>query len=295
MKKALLAAAATGVQVGAATVASRAVIQSMGPTSLAFLRYALAVLILLPFVIALQRRQGKIRFAGRDGPVIVVLGVLQFGLLISLLNFGLRSVNAALGTLLFTTFPFIAMLLAAALGLERMTAARTAGVLLTIAGVGLALYERMQVSVDQTAWVGMAAILAAACCGAVCSVLYRPYLRRYPTLVVGFAAMLASVLSLALPAWMEGLPAMLATLPLRVWAAVAFIGLSSGIGYVLWLYALKHSTPTRVTVFMGLSPLTAAFLGTLMLGEPFSAYQSVGALAVLMGLWMATRVRAAQQ
>ena len=52
---ALAAAAVTGVQVGAALVASRFVIHDIGPASLAFLRYAIAVLCLAPFVIAGRR------------------------------------------------------------------------------------------------------------------------------------------------------------------------------------------------------------------------------------------------
>ena len=47
----------------------------------------------------------------------------------------------------------------------------------------------------------------------------------------------------------------------HAWTVTAFIGLSSGVGYVLWLYALKHESPTRVTVFLALNPVTATLLG----------------------------------
>jgi hypothetical protein len=43
-----MAAAATGVQVGAAMVATRFAVHDIGPASLAFLRYAIAVLCLVP-------------------------------------------------------------------------------------------------------------------------------------------------------------------------------------------------------------------------------------------------------
>ena len=35
------------------------------------------------------------------------------------------------------------------------------------------------------------------------------------------------------------------------WLAVVSIGTGSGLGYYLWLWALGHTTPTRVTVFPG--------------------------------------------
>ena len=71
------------------------------------------------------------------------------------------------------------------------------------------------------------------------------------------------------------------------WGAVLFIGGSSGVGYFLWLWALAHATPTRVTVFLPLSPLTAAALGALLLGEPLSARLGVGVVAVVLGLALA--------
>ena len=49
MNRALLAAAATGVQVGAAIVASRFVVSEVPPLTLALLRYAIGFLCLAPF------------------------------------------------------------------------------------------------------------------------------------------------------------------------------------------------------------------------------------------------------
>jgi len=138
-------------------------------------------------------------------------------------------------------------------------------------------------------WWGEAAVLASACVGALCSVLYRPYLQRYPTVPVSAFAMLASVLFLAVIALGEDWPARLRGLSPGAWGVVAFVGLSSGIGYFWWLYALKHESPTRVTVFLALNPVTAALLGWAWLGEPLPA-QIVAALALIAaGLALATR------
>jgi drug/metabolite transporter (DMT)-like permease len=66
-----------------------------------------------------------------------------------------------------------------------------------------------------------------------------------------------------------------------------FIGLSSGGGYVLWLWALKNIAATRVTVFLALSPITAAALGVALLGEPVTAGMVAGVACVAAGLWVA--------
>jgi len=281
-----LAAAATGIQVGAAMVATRFVIDQTGPASLAMLRYAIGVLWLLPVVLLTPRA----RFARRDVLPIAVLGIGQFGVLIALLNFGLQSITAGRAALLFATFPLQTMLLAAMLGRERITAAKAAGVALTILGVGLALGGDAVAGVGSpTAWIGVLAVLASAFCGALCSVLYRPYLARYPVPPVGAFAMLASVGFLAAVATLDGSLATIPAITGTGWLAILFIGASSGIGYLLWLWALGHTTPTRVTVFLALSPLTAALLGAAMLGEPVSWGLALGLACVAAGLLLAHR------
>ncbi|WP_328702956.1 DMT family transporter [Arenibaculum pallidiluteum] len=284
---ALAAAAATGIQVGAAMVATRAVVDDLGPASLACLRYAIGALCLIPPLLALRR----VRFAPRDLAAVMALGIVQFGVVIALLNLGLQALPAARAALIFATFPLLTMLAAALLGRERLDARRGTGVLLTILGVGVGLGERLAEGggAGQGEWLGALAVLGAAASGAVCSVLYRPYLARYPTLPVGAWAMLASVVFLAGFAVPEGLFTDASRLGTAGWAAVTFIGLSSGGGYMLWLWALRTISATRVTVFLSLSPATAALLGAWLLGEPLTRGTVAGLACVAAGLWLATR------
>ena len=251
------------------------------------LRYAIGFACLLPFALPAWREVRAVLRA-RDALAMAALGTGQFGLLIALLNFGLLTVAAAPAALIFSLFPLLTLLLGAALGREQVSAPLVAGVLLSITGVGLSLLPKLQGG-SGAGWWGEIAVFASACVGALCSVLYRPYLRRYPTVPVSAFAMLASVLFLAVAALAEGWPARVGSLTASVWAVVAFVGLSSGIGYFWWLYALKHESPTRVTVFLSLNPVTAAWLGWALLGEPLPA-RMLGALALIAaGLWLATR------
>ncbi len=231
-----------------------------------------------------------LRFERRDLLPIGLLGITQFGILIALLNYGLRFIPSARAALIFATFPLLTMVLAAALGLERLTTAKTAGVLLTIVGVGLALGEKvLQRGGSTDGWLGEMAVFASALSGAACSVLYRPYLKKYPPLPVSAFAMLASVAFLAVLAVGEGFFHSLPRFTGAGWLAVVFIGVGSGIGYYLWLWALGHATPTEVTVFLALSPVTATCLGALLLGEIISAMSVLGLACVALGLWLAHR------
>jgi drug/metabolite transporter (DMT)-like permease len=282
---AVAAAATTGVQVGAAMVATRFVVDQTGPASLALLRYVVGFSCLLPFLLWSGERT---RFEGRDWLPIGLLGITQFGILIALLNYGMRFIPSGRAALIFATLPLLTMVIASSLGYERFTLAKTLGVLLTIAGVGVALGEKaMATGGAAHQWRGEIAVFASALSGAVCSVLYRPYLRKYPTLQVSAFAMLASVAFLAVLAHGEGFFGSLPRITAGGWAAIVFIGFGSGVGYYLWLWALKHASATRVTVFLALSPLTAAGLGALVLGEHVSPLSALGLAFVTLGLWLA--------
>ena len=279
------ASATTGILVGSAMVATRFVVDQTGPASLALLRYAIGFCCLLPVVLLSAERP---RFARRDLLPIALLGITQFGILIAVLNYGLRYIPSGRAALIFATFPLLTLVVAAALRHERLTPAKLAGVLLTLAGVGLALGEKaIRWDGAATEWIGELAVFASALCGAVCSVLYRPYLTKYPTLAVSAYAMLASVGFLAVLAAAEGFFDALPHVTPGGWLAVAYIGVGSGAGYVLWLWALRHATPTRVTVFLALSPVTAAGLGALLLGEAISAEALLGLACVALGLALA--------
>jgi drug/metabolite transporter (DMT)-like permease len=291
----LVAAAATGVQVGAAIVASRFAVAEVPPFTLAMLRYAVGFCCLLPFawrtlVHAAPQPPAPTVTRSRAGDLLAMaaLGVGQFGILIALLNFGLQHVGAAQAALIFSLFPLLTLLLAAALGRERATWRLVLGVLLSIAGVALALAPKLGAT-QAVHWWGELAVAGAAATGALCSVLYRPYLRRYPTVPVSAFAMLASVLFLAVLAIGEQWPQRLATISAPAWAAVLFIGVSSGVGYFWWLYPLKHESPTRVTVFLALNPVTAALLGGALLGERLHPAALAALALIAVGLWLSTR------
>ena len=111
----LWAAAGTGIQVGAAMVATRYVVDAAGPGSLGFLRYLVGLVCLAP---ALGLRPWQ-RIAARDLLPIGLLGIGQFAALMVLLNYSLLHIPAARASLLFSTFPLMTMILSALLGRER--------------------------------------------------------------------------------------------------------------------------------------------------------------------------------
>ncbi|MDF1793685.1 MAG: DMT family transporter [Thalassobaculaceae bacterium] len=281
---AVLTAAFTGVQVGAAIVASRAAVDELGPTVLALFRYMIGAAMILPLAVHLGWR----RIPLRDLWVIAALGIGQFGILVALLNLSVLHISSGLASLVFATMPVQAVLVSAAVGRQRLTVQRLLGAALTTLGVAAALGDRVLGEAAGTGlWIGIAAALASALTGALCSVLYRPYLARYPTVEVSGIAMAASVLFLAVLSGVNGPPIGWDNLAAAPWGIVAFVGASSGIGYITWLYSLREMAATDVTLFLALAPITAALLGALLLDEPMGLGLFLGLGLVMLGMRLA--------
>jgi drug/metabolite transporter (DMT)-like permease len=277
-------AVATGAQVGAAIVATRAVAGDVDPVTLALLRYTVGAAVMVP--IALAARVSW-RMAAKDFAAVAGLGVLQFGGLIWLLNWGMAHVPAADGAVLFATFPLLAQIFAAWAGYEALSRNRVLGALCAFAGVVVALSGHLSGGeFGAGAIPGAGAVLLSAIIGAACSVAYRPYIGRYPPLAVGAIAMLASLVALAPLSFAQGTAT---TLDVGGWAAVVGLGVSSGVFYWLWLVALKVIGAARTSVFLSLGPPTAGIVGAVWLGEWPGVELWVGMVAVAFGLRLATR------
>lgn len=260
-------AALTGLQVGAAMVASGAAVADTGAGWLGFLRYAVALLVLVPLVLA--RRGPAIALA--DLPGLCLLGIGQFGVPIALLNLAVILTDPARVALVFATLPIVTLLVGRLLGRPRLGTTAMAGMALTIVGVAVlvgidGLTGRLA---PDDAW-GLAAAASATLSIALCSQLYGRYLRRYGVVRVSALAMASALLPLGLLAAVEGAPVPAAGWPLDTWALIGFVGLSSGIAYLGWLYALDRLDPARVTGYLALSPITAAALSVAVLGTPLT-------------------------
>ncbi|TNE40569.1 MAG: DMT family transporter [Alphaproteobacteria bacterium] len=278
---ALVAAAVSGILVGAALVATGSIVEAAGPITIAFIRYTIGVLILLP--VALRLSWKRVPF--RDLWPISLLGIFQFAILIMLLNFSVLYIQVGLAVLIFATLPLLTMMISIGLKREPFTMRKFTGITLTIIGVGFAVgANAFSGEIGAGGWIGIGTAFLSALSGAVCSVYYGPYLARYPTLQVSTLAMLASVVFIFLLALPEGMIAAVPTFGLKTWAVLLFIGFASALGYFCWLYGLTHTLPSNVTVFLGLSPISAAIFAAIFIAQPLRWQDATGTALVVAGL-----------
>jgi drug/metabolite transporter (DMT)-like permease len=216
-----------------------------------------------------------------------LLGVLQFAVVVGLLNVALKSIPASRAALLFSLCPVLTLGIDALLRRQCPRMRRLAGILVALGGVSLVLGWQSIAGTVSWNWTGDGAAVLSALSAAACSLGYQPYLRRHGAMTVAVVAMPAAVLFLCVAAGVESIFTVHPQFDARAWLVVLFIGLCSGLGYLLWLWALKHASPTRVTIFLTLNPIVAAGWGGLFLGEPVGLAYGVGLICVILGVWLA--------
>jgi drug/metabolite transporter (DMT)-like permease len=270
---------------GAAVGATRYVAGAIDPIALGAFRFGIGFFLLLPIALL---RGGTPWPARRDWPATFGLGLLFFALFPLLFNASLRYTTAARGALALSALPLLTMAVAGILGVEPFTRRKTAGVLVAMAGVGVALLSGLHTAPPE-AWRGDLLMLCAALCMAFYSVGSRSVIRRSGPLTFTSMAMAVGALCLAAIAWQGGSFAPAARFGTAQWLAIAYLGIFGGaIGFFLWAFALGRTTPTRVAISVTVNPVAAALVGATLLGEPVRWNLVVGLAGVLVGIVIAS-------
>lgn len=125
------AASFTGIQVGAALVASEAVVETTGAAGLSFWRYLIASIVLVPFWVASQ----KPSIGRSDFWPISIIGTGQFGPLIAMLNVAFLLASPERVSFIFATLPLITLAFEWARFHMRIGKTETLAVLLSVLGI----------------------------------------------------------------------------------------------------------------------------------------------------------------
>ena len=241
------------------------------------------MLLLLPFVLVERGPLPRLR----DWPAIAVLGLLFFTLFPVLFNAALAFTTAARGALALSTLPLISIVIGAALGRETATLRKTAGVMVAMGGVALALISGLQ-QAPQGAWRGDLLMVAAALCMALYGICSKPLIARYGAIpFTGMAMALGAVCLIGIGIG-RGSFAPVAAFGPSQWIATLYLGAIGGaFTFYLWSYALDRTTPTRVAIAVTVNPISASLVGAVLLDEPLGWPLAAGIGAVFAGIWLA--------
>lgn len=288
---AALAACLSTALGGSAFVAMRFLVTETEPVTIAFLRNFVAAVVLTSIAVVVIRRWPS----PRELLVMGAMGAVFFGGLQLIFSNALVYTTASRGALAYTTAPFMTLLIAAAFGIERPTRQKFIGIVVATLGVVVALGQGAGAPPD--AWIGDGLILIGALITAVFGVWSSRALQRHSPLVTVVAGVVPGSFLLFLFALATEAPTFKPDLSPIGWAAMAYLGIGAAvISYTLWLWALRHTTPTLVSIALPVNPLMALFWGAILLGEDVTVEMLIGFGLVICGIAIANwRRRAARE
>jgi len=279
---AALAACLSTALGGSAFVAMRFLVTETEPVTIAFLRNFVAAVVLTSIAVVVIRRWPS----PRELLVMGAMGAVFFGGLQLIFSNALVYTTASRGALAYTTAPFMTLLIAAAFGIERPTRQKFIGIVVATLGVVVALGQGAGAPPD--AWIGDGLILIGALITAVFGVWSSRALQRHSPLVTVVAGVVPGSFLLFLFALATEAPTFKPDLSPIGWAAMAYLGIGAAvISYTLWLWALRHTTPTLVSIALPVNPLMALFWGAILLGEDVTVEMLIGFALVICGIAIA--------
>lgn len=264
-------------------------------TQVAWTRTVLGALTLGLVVLAVRPRVDGGPVLPRE-PVVwlhfLVIGVVGCVVPFLLFSWAQQSVTSSLASILNATTPIMTALIATlAFRVEKLDASRWLGVLVGIVGVVVIIAPWQSELAGSLA--GQLACLGATACYGVMFGYTRRFLSGRPIAQTTFAflqvGMGGAVMLLLTP--------LLAVGPVRLDVAVvvclAILGiLGTGLAYVWNIGVIRAWGPTNASTVTYVTPVVGVLLGVLILREPLSWNEPLGALVVMVGILLAQgRVR----
>ena len=260
----------------------KAALREFQPMAFNGLRFALAT---LTIGLLLRHRGTSLRIPREGLWRLVLLGVLGNAIYQLLFIEGIARTTAANASLIMASSPMLVALLATALGRERLQVRGWFGVVLAVAGLTLVLSAQNRVGFTRVSLAGDLLILAGAATWALYTVLATGVMARTPSLSATLVTFLSGTPVLLLMAVPSFISQDWRSVGAGGWLAVAFSGIVAiGLAYLAWNAGLGAVGSTRTVVYSNLTPVVAAGLAWVTLGERWNLAQVLGAAAVLIGI-----------
>ncbi|MBI3703408.1 MAG: DMT family transporter [Rhizobiales bacterium] len=255
-------------------------LRELPPTTVVFVRVALAAALLFPLF---KMQGGTLPTSPAGWLPFFVMGLLNNIIPFSLTLAGQLLISSGLASVLNATTPLFTVLLLAGFGDERLIARRVVGVLIGLIGV-IVLREPSVVRSGSETF-GMLLCLGAALSYGFSGLWGRRKLHGVAPLTSATCQLITSGIAMAFIAAAIDRPWQLPMPGAVTWAAlIGVAALSTSLAYVVFYRILARSGATNVMLVTLLIPVTAILLGVTVLGEPLSAREIAGALVIASAL-----------
>ncbi|MFC6669524.1 DMT family transporter [Marinobacterium aestuariivivens] len=269
------------------SVLARAIHLEFPPVTLAFSRWSLALLIVLPFLIPRLRREWPVIRA--HWPIILLLAILGIACFNTLVYTGLQTTLATNATLLHSVIPVMILIICRVFLKQAVSLRQWVGVSISLVGVLVLLTQArldalLQLQFNRgDLWVFAAVVDWA---------LYSVLLRYKPVELSAFTffgiTVLIGVLALLAPMLLELSQGRLPEFTLRTGATVLYMAIFPSIlSYLCWNRGVAELGAPVAGLFIHLMPLFGLLLSVLLLGEQVQAFHFAGIALIFAGIYLA--------
>ena len=211
----------------------------------------------------------------------ILYGILNFAAFFGLLYWALVTAPAGLAMVILALAPLMTLLLAGAIGLERLRARAIVGSIIAAAGIGLVFVDRVGRALPL--WSALA-ILAAAASIAGSTVVLKRFPPVHPV-ANNAVAMTVGTACLALLSILAGERWIAPSRPETVTALGYLVALGSVTMFVLYVFVIGRWTASATSYAVLLMPLVTVPVATITAGESLTPRFAIGAAVVLAGVY----------
>jgi drug/metabolite transporter (DMT)-like permease len=253
-------------------------LESLGPLTIAGLRYFLGAIILLPFLIKRKPLIGSI--SKNQWLHLILIGISAYTVGNGAMFWGLKYIPATTGSLLMGLIPLLVLIGGALFLKEIPTRWQVFGVILSLSGSVLFFSSGLNPGEPRGIMIlgfGLAGFVTF-------SLLGRGIARerQLDTLTLTTLPLaIGGVLSMAIALIVEGIPQFTnSSLLVVIWLAVV----NTSFAYMIYNHSLRELTALEMNMIMNLSPIFTALLSWILLGEKLSPVQILGMMIVIVGV-----------
>ncbi len=261
-------------------VVTKAAADVISPGSIAFYRWALALLALVPFIgpAAWRNRATARRFWSQ----LLMGGILGMVVYQCLAYVAAKTTTAINMGVILALMPLFSTLLASVFAAERLTLARVIGGIISVGGLIYLTSQGNPLGLARNGvHVGDALMLVAVLANSLYGVMLKRWALPLPVWEQLFWQVLAATIVL-IPIWLAGpiSPITSANLPLVLYAALP----TSLLAPACWMIAINRLGAARTALTINLLPVVVALLAWATLGEQLRAYHYIGGGFALLGV-----------
>lgn len=273
---------------GASYSVGKFLLGQMGPFTLMFLRFIIAVAVMLPFAWPKKDewptlRAAFPRLAAVGGIGITVVYIFQY--------VGMAYTTSSVAAILSITEPVALVIFARILFKEHLGKFGILGTTIALVGVSLlSVGDLRQFSLARADFWGNILLVLSMLGSCGYTLLSKPLAGRLPAFqVTAWSQLFATILVIPFTAWevsAHGWP----EINIQGWAGLLFVGVGCmALGYVAWNYCLARMPAGIMAAAMYLHPVVGVILGYLWLGEVLAPLAWVGGVLVLGGVALTFR------